>query len=213
MITFKMFLENANIRRLDILAKEKYLTKAHQVLSKSVDPKDFTGNHIGALQHYTDDSKNINKQIRKAYNEGKHPSEVLSTKNDRTRIRLDHAITKTKPLNSSVHVYHGVSVDPRKDTHDKVWMNKNYTSTSLNPQHAAEFSGKAHGGHVIHFHLAKGSKHGIYADGLNRSQVTMDPEHEYILAHGQKWKHVGSEEVKHEHSSYTLHHMIPHKED
>lgn len=211
MLTFLEFLEEqADQRRIKILSKDKYLDKAHMSLSKSVDKTDVSNRGVAALRHYTDDSKHINREIRKAYNSGKSFGEVLSTKNDRTRIHLDHAISKTKPLKSSTHVYHGTTVDPRKDTHNGVWTNKNYTSTTLNPSHTHYFR-NSEKGHIIHFHLPKGSKHGLYADALNRTDVG-EPEHEYILAHGQKWKHVGSEHVKDGYQSYTLHHMVPHKD-
>ena len=220
MITFKMFLENADQRRLDVFKKDKYLDKAHQSLSKSVDRKDISHKDTKAIKHYTGNSYRINKEIKSAYNSNKPFGEVLSTINDRTRLHLDHAISKSKPLTSQTHVYHGTKKDPRKEIENGVYHNKTYISTSLSPTVAHDFSsllGKD--GHIIHFHLPKGSRHGLYADALDRTQhgdnnfYGYDKEHEYILKHGQKWKHLGSEKLKINNFNVTLHHMIPHSED
>lgn len=151
----------------------------------------------GMIQHYTDDSKAINRfLVLKHQAGGEHPFDEhtveyhgvpLKTIHDAS-AKLGKMIDSSEPLDHDVSVYTGVgtSTKPMEVTSggksSGTFHSPTFLSTSLSPHIASGFARKKQDGYtdILHFRLPKGTKHGMYLEG----NTTNPGEYEYLLKPG-----------------------------
>lgn len=119
-----------------------------------------------------------------------------------------------KPLTQDGHVYAGTGKwNPVKTLElGAVVHTPAFTSTSINPYHASDFTRR----HIIHFQLPKGYDKGLY---IGHKSAAGD-EGEYLLRRNQKWKYVGTQKIKgsmntwtrKRHPTISMHTFEPHED-
>ncbi len=154
-----------------------------------------TGNYspkqIQAVADYKMQSSHVNKSLRS--HSGTDLYKTMPKKHYDIQHHLHAAIAKGPGLAEPLDVYHGTTRGfHAKPNADGTVTTHGFTSTSLDPGVARMFSGNpaTPKAHVLRFKLPTGYKKGMYIDHLNHGHHgdDMGKEHEYILAHDQKWK-------------------------
>jgi hypothetical protein len=161
--------------------------------------------HLGAIEHYTHDSRKLNKSLIK--NQGK----VNSTVHKKVQAGLDDAIKKN-PLKHKLVVHSGTSFDPRQKVgKNGVMKSHAYISTTHSKSTASEFTKPKYNSkhniderHIIRVDLKKGDP------AIHVEKHSENPgEHETIIKRGARLKL--HKTVTHEDFAsgdlYHVHHM------
>lgn len=208
------------------------LEKHNQVKPKSK-------KHQSALEEYTEDSSHINRRlIDLAAGKPPHPHEhepyakgVIKHEFDydgyerdphynakrkyQVTQHLDEIMVKhSKPLKTDGHFYTGTgNWNPvSKLKKGDVVHTPSFISSSANPDQAMNFARK---NHIIHFHLPKGSTHGVYIGGATE----MDDEQEYLIGRNKKWKYAGTQTIstfsrwQNKYHRRKIHTFVPHGDE
>ena len=184
----------------DHISMYDQVKQQHNHLANSV-PTTLSDDELKIVRQYTQltghgvrSSSYINKQL--AYPTSRtstefSPFSLFSRADKLSKIIETHA----PPLDQELHVYSGLSgYNPSDHFKNGIIHTPTFTSTSLNPNKAADFvSEKNHryygdtyklDQHFLHFHLPVGYKNGMYVDTLSDNSGEL----EYLLNKDQKWK-------------------------
>lgn len=140
--------------------------------------------HIDAIEHYTKDSRSLNKGLIK--NQGK----IENPKHKKHASSLDDAIKKN-PLKHKLVVHSGVSFDPRKKVGTNgVLKSHAYISTTHSKEIAHDFAKSsynkktgAESKHIVRLDLKKGDP------AMHVEHHSLTPgEHETIIKRGSRLK-------------------------
>ena len=169
--------------------------------------------HSGDINHTLIDAHRLGKTIEQWADNGmSHAYQALVLKN---AIR-DHGVE----LPEDMHVYSGTRIwQAAQAMKGGLLHTAAFTSTSLNPLTARAF---IHHGYeqpdVLHFHLPKGFKRGLYLEHKDK-ELHHSSEFEYLLDAGQTWRHVKTETAESDYTTanyarvtYQIHTLVPHEE-